>query len=182
MWGFAALAPMKNRKCIVHVGLRCARPNNIEKIAAFTSMWGSLRLAPITCLHTFLSSLLSRFLPCFLACILACCLSWFIAHFLACILAELCLPSLCFSLLSSLSCTFLSCFLACIAVGCLAYFIAQFLELNYVPSIRPSVHPSIHPSIHNKLKVVHPTPGQLGLGVIFNTHPYEMYCETKDKP
>ena len=29
---------------------------------------------------------------------------------------------------------------------------------------------------------VHLTPGLLGLGVLFNCHAYEMYCETYDKP
>ena len=34
--------------------------------------------------------------------------------------------------------------------------------------------------VHTKSEVVHPTPGQFGLGVIFNTHSLEMYCETYD--
>ena len=32
--------------------------------------------------------------------------------------------------------------------------------------------------VHTKAEVVHPTPGLLGLGVLFNYHAYEMYCET----
>ena len=39
---------MKNRRCTVHVGLRCARPNNnIWKIPDVSSMWGFAALAPI---------------------------------------------------------------------------------------------------------------------------------------
>ena len=34
--------------------------------------------------------------------------------------------------------------------------------------------------IHTKAEVVHLTPGLLGLGVLFNCHAYEMYCETCD--
>ena len=30
---------------------------------------------------------------------------------------------------------------------------------------------------HTKPEVVHLTPGLLGLGVLFNCHAYEMYCE-----
>ena len=33
---------------------------------------------------------------------------------------------------------------------------------------------------HTKAEVVHLTPGLLGLGVLFNCHAYEMYCETYD--
>ena len=33
---------------------------------------------------------------------------------------------------------------------------------------------------HTKAEVVHLTPGLLGLGVLFNCHKYEMYCETYD--
>ena len=32
--------------------------------------------------------------------------------------------------------------------------------------------------VHTKAKVLHLTPGVLGLGVLFNCHAYEMYCET----
>ena len=32
--------------------------------------------------------------------------------------------------------------------------------------------------VHTKAEVVHLTPGLLGLGVLFNCHVYEMYCET----
>ena len=31
--------------------------------------------------------------------------------------------------------------------------------------------------VHTKAEKVHLTPGLLGLGVLFNCHPYEMYCE-----
>ena len=34
--------------------------------------------------------------------------------------------------------------------------------------------------VHIKAEVVHLTPGLLGLGVLFNCHAYEMYCETND--
>ena len=34
--------------------------------------------------------------------------------------------------------------------------------------------------VHTKAEVVHLTPGLLGLGVIFNCHAEEMYCETYD--
>ena len=33
---------------------------------------------------------------------------------------------------------------------------------------------------HIKAEVVHLTPGPLGLGVFFNCHAEEMYCETYD--
>ena len=34
--------------------------------------------------------------------------------------------------------------------------------------------------VNTKAEVVQLTPGLLGLGVIFNCHAYEMYCETYD--
>ena len=34
--------------------------------------------------------------------------------------------------------------------------------------------------VHTKAEVVHLTPGLLVLGVLFNYHAYEMYCETYD--
>ena len=34
--------------------------------------------------------------------------------------------------------------------------------------------------VHTKAEVVHPTPSLLGLVVLFNSHAYEMYCETYD--
>ena len=34
--------------------------------------------------------------------------------------------------------------------------------------------------VHTKAEVVHLTPGLLGLGVLFNCHPLEMYCEIYD--
>ena len=34
--------------------------------------------------------------------------------------------------------------------------------------------------VHTKAEVVHLTPGLLGLGVLFNCHAEEMYCETYD--
>ena len=34
--------------------------------------------------------------------------------------------------------------------------------------------------VHTKAEVVHLTPGILGLGVLFNCHAWEMYCETYD--
>ena len=34
--------------------------------------------------------------------------------------------------------------------------------------------------LHTKVEVVHLTPGLLDLGVLFNCHAYEMYCETYD--
>ena len=33
---------------------------------------------------------------------------------------------------------------------------------------------------HTKTEGVHLTPGLLGLGVLFNCHAWEMYCETYD--
>ena len=34
--------------------------------------------------------------------------------------------------------------------------------------------------VQSKAEVVHLTPGLLGLGVLFNCHEWEMYCETYD--
>ena len=34
--------------------------------------------------------------------------------------------------------------------------------------------------VHTKAEIVHFTPGLLGLGVLFNCHAREMYCETYD--
>ena len=34
--------------------------------------------------------------------------------------------------------------------------------------------------VRTKAEVVHPTPGLLGLGVLFNCHALEMYCKTYD--
>ena len=34
--------------------------------------------------------------------------------------------------------------------------------------------------VHTKPEVVHLTPGLLGLGVLYNSHAEEMYCETYD--
>ena len=34
--------------------------------------------------------------------------------------------------------------------------------------------------VHTKAEVVHPTIGLLGLGMFFNSHSYEMHCETYD--
>ena len=34
--------------------------------------------------------------------------------------------------------------------------------------------------VHTKAEVVHLTPGLLVLGVLFNCHAWEMYCETYD--
>ena len=34
--------------------------------------------------------------------------------------------------------------------------------------------------VHTKAEVVHLTPGLIGLGVLFNCHAWEMYCETYD--
>ena len=34
--------------------------------------------------------------------------------------------------------------------------------------------------VHTKAEVVHLTPALLGLGVVFNCHAEEMYCETYD--
>ena len=34
--------------------------------------------------------------------------------------------------------------------------------------------------VHTKAEIVHLTPGLLGLGVLFNCHALEMYCETDD--
>ena len=36
--------------------------------------------------------------------------------------------------------------------------------------------------VHTRAEVVHLTPGLLGLGVLFNCHGEEMYCETYDLP
>ena len=35
--------------------------------------------------------------------------------------------------------------------------------------------------VHTKAEVVHLTPGLLGLGVLFNCHSWEMYCEICDR-
>ena len=42
-----------------------------------------------------------------------------------------------------------------------------------------SCTPRVH-EVHTKAEVLHPTPGLLGLGVLFNCHALEMYCETYD--
>ena len=34
--------------------------------------------------------------------------------------------------------------------------------------------------VHTKAEVIHLTPGLLGLGVLYNSHAEEMYCETYD--
>ena len=34
--------------------------------------------------------------------------------------------------------------------------------------------------VHTKAEVLHLTPGLVGLGVLFNCHAFEMYCETYD--
>ena len=34
--------------------------------------------------------------------------------------------------------------------------------------------------VHTKAEYVHLTPGLLGLGVLFNFHAFELYCETYD--
>ena len=34
--------------------------------------------------------------------------------------------------------------------------------------------------VHTKAEVVHLTPGLLGLGVLFNCHAWEIYCEIYD--
>ena len=34
--------------------------------------------------------------------------------------------------------------------------------------------------VHTKPEVVHLTPALLGLGVLFNCHAWEIYCETND--
>ena len=34
--------------------------------------------------------------------------------------------------------------------------------------------------VHTKAEVVHLTSGLLGLGLLFNCHAWEMYCETYD--
>ena len=39
--------------------------------------------------------------------------------------------------------------------------------------------PSVQ-EVHTKAEVVHLTPGLLGLGVLFNCHAWEMYCEIYD--
>ena len=39
---------------------------------------------------------------------------------------------------------------------------------------------SLVQEVHTKAEVVHLTPGLLGLGVLFNCHSLEMYCETYD--
>ena len=41
-----------------------------------------------------------------------------------------------------------------------------------------SCTPSCVQEVHTKAEFVHLTPGPLGLGVLFNCHAYEMYCET----
>ena len=32
--------------------------------------------------------------------------------------------------------------------------------------------------VHTKAELIHLTPGLIGLGVLFNCHAWEMYCET----
>ena len=39
--------------------------------------------------------------------------------------------------------------------------------------------PSVQ-EVHTNAEVVHLTPGLLGLGVLFNYHAWEMYCEIYD--
>ena len=34
--------------------------------------------------------------------------------------------------------------------------------------------------VHTKVELLHLSPGLLGLGVSFNSHAYEMYCEIYD--
>ena len=34
--------------------------------------------------------------------------------------------------------------------------------------------------VHTKAEVVHLTPALLGLGVLYSSHEYEMYCKTYD--
>ena len=45
------------------------------------------------------------------------------------------------------------------------------------PMVKSSCTPRVQ-QVHSKVEVVHPTPGLLDLGVLFNSHAYEMYCET----
>ena len=42
-----------------------------------------------------------------------------------------------------------------------------------------SCTPTVH-EVHRKAEVVHLTPALLGLGVLFNCHAWEMYCEIYD--
>ena len=48
---------------------------------------------------------------------------------------------------------------------------------------KPIEHSLVHhvlQEVHTKGEVVHLTPSLLGLGVLFNCHAKEMYCETYD--
>ena len=47
------------------------------------------------------------------------------------------------------------------------------------PIVKFSCTPRVQ-QVYYKAEVVHPTPGLLGLGVLFNSQEYEMYCETYD--
>ena len=46
-----------------------------------------------------------------------------------------------------------------------------FAPLSFTPGVQ---------EVHTKDEVANLTPGILGLGVLFNSHAYEMYCETYD--
>ena len=48
-------------------------------------------------------------------------------------------------------------------------------KLNAEFSCTPCVQ-----EMHTKAEVIHLTPGFLGLGVLYNSHAEEMYCETYD--
>ena len=50
---------------------------------------------------------------------------------------------------------------------------------TYKPIAPLSCTPGVQ-EVHTKDEVLHLTPGLLGLGVLFNIHAEEMYCETYD--
>ena len=47
----------------------------------------------------------------------------------------------------------------------------QFAQFSCKPRVQ---------EVHTSAEVIHLTPGLLDLGVLFNCHAYEMYCETYD--
>ena len=47
----------------------------------------------------------------------------------------------------------------------------QITEISCTPCVQ---------EVHTKAEVIHLTPGFLGLGVLYNSHAEEMYCETYD--
>ena len=54
---------------------------------------------------------------------------------------------------------------------------ADWITTKHIPAF--SCTPCVQ-EVHTKAEVVHLTPGLLGLGVLYNSHAEEMYCETYD--